>query len=98
MARAMNRVGRIEAGEGGGWLARRVAPPFHRILDRIDAGLDEGAIEAALPDGTFRLLGGRVAGPVAVVRVVRWRALARLVSGGSVGWYAAWERGDWTCD
>ena len=76
--------------------ARIVAPLFHRILDRIDAGLEAGAIEASLPDGTARLLGGRAEGPVAVVRVHRWRALWRLVSAGSIGWYEAWEEGDWS--
>jgi cyclopropane-fatty-acyl-phospholipid synthase len=90
----MNRVTKIET--GGAALARAVARPFHRILDRIDAGLEAGAIEASLPDGTHRLLGGRADGPVAIVRVVRWRALLRLVTAGSVGWYEAWERGDWT--
>jgi cyclopropane-fatty-acyl-phospholipid synthase len=73
-----------------------VAPLYHRILDRIDAGLEEGAIDAILPDGTRRLLGGRREGPLALVTVVRWRALRRLVTGGSIGWYEAWVAGDWT--
>lgn len=76
--------------------ARIVAPLFHRMLDRIDRGLEAGAIEARLPDGTRRLLGGRAAGPLAIVRVQRWRALRRLALGGSVGWYEAWADGDWT--
>ena len=67
----------------------------HRILDRVDAGLEAGAIEATLPDGTHRLLGGRANGPVAIVAVRRWRALRRLVTGGSIGWYRAWRDGDW---
>ena len=73
-----------------------VAPVFHRMLDRIDLGLAAGAIEASLPDGTRRLLGGRVEGPLAIVHVVRWRALLRLASSGSVGWYEGWVAGDWT--
>lgn len=72
------------------------APVFHRILDRIDAGLVEGAIEATLPDGSRRLLGGQRDGPVAIVAVHRWRALWRLVSAGSIGWYEGWEAGDWS--
>ncbi len=78
------------------WRRRALAAPFHRLLDRIDAGLAAGAIEAALPDGTARLLGGRVPGPVAIVTVHRWRALVRLVTQGSVGWYEGWEAGDWS--
>ncbi|KQT32587.1 cyclopropane-fatty-acyl-phospholipid synthase [Sphingomonas sp. Leaf412] len=76
--------------------ARLLAGPFHRVLDRIDRGLLTGAIEATLPDGTRRLIGGHAEGPLAVVTLVRWRALWRLVSGGSIGWYEAWEAGDWT--
>ena len=76
--------------------ARLLAAPFHRVLDRIDRGLLSGAIEATLPDGTRRLVGGHAEGPLAVVTLVRWRALWRLVSGGSIGWYEAWEAGDWS--
>lgn len=75
--------------------ARAVAPVFHRMLDRIDRALDVGGIEATLPDGTRRLLGGRAEGPVAIVDMRRWRALMRLATGGSVGWYEAWAAGDW---
>ncbi|HVF93951.1 MAG TPA: cyclopropane-fatty-acyl-phospholipid synthase family protein [Sphingomonas sp.] len=77
-------------------IARAAAPVFHRLLDRIDAGLLVGGIEAALPDGTNRLLGGRAAGPLPSVTVHRWRALLRLATGGSVGWYEAWAAGDWS--
>ena len=79
-----------------GLLTRATAPVFHRLLDRIDAGLLVGGIEAALPDGTRRLLGGRAAGPLPIVTLHRWRALVRLATGGSVGWYEAWAAGDWS--
>ena len=68
----------------------------HRVLDRVDAGLAVGAIESTLPDGSHRLLGGRADGPVAIVTVHRWRALVRLVTAGSIGWYRAWAAGDWS--
>jgi cyclopropane-fatty-acyl-phospholipid synthase len=73
-----------------------VAAPFHRVLDRIDAALDQGAIEAWLPDGSYRILGGRGPGPVAEVEVRRWRALIKLARSGSIGWYQAWAARDWT--
>lgn len=79
-----------------GRIARLVAPIFHRMLDRIDAGLDQGALEASLPDGTRRLLGGRADGPACVVDLHDWRALIRLASGGSAGWYRAWAAGQWS--
>jgi cyclopropane-fatty-acyl-phospholipid synthase len=81
---------------GGGLLARLLAGRFHRILDRIDAGLERGAIRVTLPDGRRRRLGGRAPGPEPVVRLHSWNSLARLITSGSVGWYKAWEQGEWS--
>lgn len=69
---------------------------FHRLLDRIDEGLERGSLHAILPDGSRRLLGCRAAGPECEVHLLRWRALLRLITGGSAGWYMAWARGEWT--
>lgn len=76
-------------------VARAVSRIFHRILDRIDRGIEAGALEAVLPDGTFRVLGGRAPGPLVHVNLNSWRALIRLGQSGSVGWYQAWEAGEW---
>ncbi|HYE27501.1 MAG TPA: cyclopropane-fatty-acyl-phospholipid synthase family protein [Allosphingosinicella sp.] len=81
---------------GGGPLARLLSGRFERILDRIDRGLEQGAIEATLPDGHRRLLGGRRPGPRPIVHLHSWRSLARLITSGSVGWYKAWEQGEWS--
>ena len=78
-----------------GFLARFVSARFHRRLDALDAQLVEGAIEAVLPDGSFRIIGDHAPGPVARVDLRRWRALVRLARSGSVGWYRAWENGEW---
>jgi cyclopropane-fatty-acyl-phospholipid synthase len=80
---------------GSGWLARVWAGGWHKVLDRIDAGLAGGAIHVHLPDGTRRLLGGRAAGFEAEVEISDWRALLRLATAGSIGWYQAWEAGEW---
>lgn len=72
-----------------------MAAPFHRVLDRIDVALDQGAIETWLPDGSYRILGGRGQGPVAEVEIRRWRALIKLARSGSIGWYQAWASRDW---
>jgi len=79
MTRRMEE-GVIRLEKRGAW-ARVEAMAYHRLLDRIDRGLVSGAIEATLPDGTARLIGGRAPGPVAIVTVVRWRALRRLAAG-----------------
>jgi cyclopropane-fatty-acyl-phospholipid synthase len=81
---------------GGGLLAHLLSGSFSQVLKRIDRGLREGAIEATLPDGTKRILGGRAPGPRPIVHLRSWRALARLISSGSVGWYKAWEQGEWS--
>ena len=81
-----------------GWArlwGRLLAPFGHRILDRIDAGLDKGRLEAWLPDGSIRVLGARDDGPVCEVHLRNWHALVRLATGGSIGWYQAWVAGEW---
>jgi cyclopropane-fatty-acyl-phospholipid synthase len=68
---------------------------FHKLLDRIDQGILTGAIEVMLPDGTFRILGGAEPGPIAHLTINRWRALARMASSGSIGWFEAFGKGEW---
>ncbi len=80
---------------GASLLARLPAGRFHAVLDRIDAGLETGSLEAHLPDGTTRLLGGRREGPAAIVHLHHWQALVRLGLGGSVGWFRAWMKREW---
>lgn len=65
------------------------------MLDRIDRGLERGSLDAILPDGSRRMLGGRARGPDCVVHLTRWRALVRLATGGSAGWYRAWAAREW---
>lgn len=80
---------------GSGLLARLVSGGVDRIVARIEAGLACGTIEARLPDGSSLTLGGRAPGFHARIHLKDWRALLRLATGGSVGWYRAWEAGEW---
>lgn len=89
-------IRRPPATANAGRLARLVGPIFHQVLDRIDLGLERGSLEAHLPDGSHRMLGGRAPGPDCVVDLVSWRALVRLATGGSAGWYRAWAAGEWS--
>jgi len=70
-------------------------PIFDRQLARIDRGIAEGSLEARLPSGETRVLGGRAPGPAAIVDLRSWRALVRLALSGSGGWYEAWAAGEW---
>lgn len=79
-----------------GALITLATPLLRKLLDRIDAGLAHGAIAVTLPGGQARRLGGRAPGPEAGVEIRSWRALWRLATGGSIGWYEAWQAGEWT--
>ncbi|KPM25284.1 cyclopropane-fatty-acyl-phospholipid synthase [Citromicrobium sp. RCC1885] len=79
-----------------GIFARLLAPGFHKLLDKMDEGIARGAVLGRLPDGSTRLLGGRSPGFEAEVTIHNWRALVRVATGGSVGWYQAWEAGEWS--
>ena len=78
-----------------GLIARLIAPQFHRILDTIDRGLEYGSIRGILPDGSTRLLGGRNPGFETDIHLRDWRGVMRLATNGSIGWYQAWEAGEW---
>ena len=81
-----------------GLFARQFAPGFHRVLDRIDAGLQSGTLTGVLPDGTTRRMGGRSPGFEVTVTIHDWRALLRLATNGSIGWYQAWDAGEWSSE
>jgi cyclopropane-fatty-acyl-phospholipid synthase len=89
-------AGGSRIGIGPRWLAHAFAGSVRGFVDRIDAGLLHGTIEANLPDGTIRRLGGSGQGFHAQITIHDWRALLRAATGGSVGWYQAWEAGEWS--
>lgn len=80
---------------GLSWFSRLSAPGFHKLLDRIDKGLASGKLEAQLPDGKTRTLGGNAPGVSAQITLKSWRPLIRLITSGSVGWYRGWTEGEW---
>ena len=81
---------------GASWFARLFAPGFHKLLDRIDAGLAAGKLTAKLPDGKKRVLGDHRPGVDAEIELTSWRPLLRLVTSGSIGWYRGWAEGEWS--
>ncbi len=83
-------------GVAPGFFARLFFGGFHSLIDRIDEGLNEGSIVIRLPDGSVRMLGGRIPGFAGEIAIHDWRALIRFALGGSVGFYQAWEADEWT--
>ncbi len=81
---------------GGGLIGRIAAPAFRRVVDQLHERLRTGGIHGTLPNGTRREVGFHAPGAVATVTLHSWMALVRLATSGSVGWYKAWERGEWS--
>ena len=81
---------------GSGVIGRLFARSFSKVVDRLDERLKVGGIDAILPDGSGRRVGFTAPGPVAVVRLHSWYALVRLFTSGSIGWYRAWTKGEWS--
>ena len=84
------------AGKGPGATFGWLAPVFRRMVEQLDRGIVAGSLEATLPDGSRRMLGGRGDGPAAAIEVHSWRALWRLALSGSAGWYEGWTKSEWT--
>lgn len=81
---------------GAGLIGRLAAPAFARIIDQLDQRLREGGIHGILPSGEQRRIGFHRPGPEPLVHLHSWMALVRLATSGSVGWYKAWEKGEWS--
>ena len=81
---------------GGGLPGRLVAPAFRRVVHQLHERLRQGGIHATLPGGEQRRVGFHTPGPEPIVHLHSWLALVRLATSGSVGWYKAWERGEWS--
>ncbi|WP_347718334.1 cyclopropane-fatty-acyl-phospholipid synthase family protein [Sphingomonas sp.] len=81
---------------GGGFVARVIAPLFAPLVNQLHDRIRLGGIEGSIPDGTPRRVGFHAPGPVAVVDLHSWMARVRVATSGSVGWYKAWERGEWS--
>ena len=81
---------------GSGIVGRLFARGMERLLDQLDEKLEAGGIDASLPDGSRRRIGFHNDGPAAVVQLNSWYALVRLATSGSIGWYRAWAKGEWS--
>lgn len=75
--------------------SRPVNGPVGWLLRRLLRNLETGQIEVHLPTGEAIEARGITPGPKAVLMVRRWRALRRLLTGGSVGFAEAYVDGDW---
>lgn len=65
------------------------------LVERMLRHIDRGRLSVVLPDGTQLAAAGREPGAMAELRVLRWRAVSRLLTGGDVGFAEAYVDGDW---
>ena len=70
-------------------------PIAGRILRRLLGRLDAGNLTVTLPRCRPFILEGDRPGTTAAIDVRRWRAVARLIAGGDVGFAASYRNGDW---
>lgn len=56
----------------------------------------EGSLEITFPNGEVRLIKGQKGGPDGKIHLHRWRAMQRLVLGGSVGFARSYIEKEWT--
>ena len=69
-----------------------------RVASRLNRGLASGMLRATFPDSSRQTLGGRSPGVAAEATLHSWRGLVRVATGGSIGLYQAWEKGEWSSE
>lgn len=65
-------------------------------LRGLAPALETGSLRLELPSGETLEFRAPTCGPDASVRIVRWRALWKLLSGGDIGFAESFIDGDWT--
>ncbi len=75
-------------------LATKTADIFFKKL----AGLEQGTLELATPDGKTRVFGGHSAGPAAKLELRDWRVLGNLAISGDIGFAEDYRAKLWDTD
>lgn len=65
------------------------------LVERVLSHIGRGQLTVVLPDGSQLATAGEEPGAVAELRILRWRALGRLATGGDVGFAESYVDGDW---
>ena len=99
-AQAQLRGSALKSGKGAqiwaaDWFARLWSGSKAKIVAKAAAGIRRGSLEVVFPDGSAQLFGGEAEGYQAQLILHRWRAVVRLATGGTAGFYLAWEHDDW---
>ncbi|WP_370677918.1 class I SAM-dependent methyltransferase [Pleomorphomonas sp. PLEO] len=65
------------------------------FVKRMLGKVERGRLSVVLPDGTCLTAVGHLPGATAELRILRWRAVGRLLTGGDVGFAESYVDGDW---
>ncbi|MCM5555860.1 cyclopropane-fatty-acyl-phospholipid synthase family protein [Pleomorphomonas sp. NRK KF1] len=65
------------------------------LVRRLLNHVERGRLSVTLPDGSQLSAAGHAPGAAAEVRILRWRAVNRLLRGGDIGFAEAYVDGDW---
>jgi len=84
------------AGSGGALARFFYAVGPDRFIRLFKGRIAEGSLEIVFPNGERRTVSGNGPGPNAVIEIRRWRAVKRLLVGGSTSFARAFIEGDWT--
>ena len=81
----------------GGKLGRFIfAVGPEKFINVFKGRVKQGALEITFPNGEVRLIKGPQKGPEGKIHLHRWRAMQRMVLGGSVGFARSYIEGEWT--
>lgn len=81
---------------GGKLLRKILAIGPEKFRSAFESRMEKGSLVLTYPNGAKQFIQGKKKGPNAQIDVVRWRAMQRLLLGGTVGGAKAYILGEWT--
>ena len=70
--------------------------PLMNLMLAMGTNLEIGRLDVTLPDGSTRMFGGKLPGPVADLTIHRDRLARRFLTAGNLGFNEAYLDGDWS--
>jgi len=94
-ARNLTKAGGLVA-TGGKLLRKLFAIGPEKFRQSFESRMEKGSLVINYPNGASHLIRAKKAGPNAIINIKRWRAMQRLLLGGTVGGAKSFILGEWT--
>lgn len=94
-ARNFTKAGNMVS-TGGKLLQKVLAIGPEKFRRAFESRMEKGSLILTYPNGARQIIKGKKKGPNAQIDVVRWRAMQRLLLGGTVGGAKSFILGEWT--